>query len=160
MQVHARLFIDSLRHDFRCAFEDLAFVDDVDLCIDFARVSNETGFGCDGDLFGNRRELEHDVFVVRVTSGDVYSRAMTNEASAFDVELVVAGRDLFEGEAAFGVGRGCGDHSAMRVEEGNSRVLHNRAVRILYRSGDPALRLLRAGRERHCTREKAERQCY
>ena len=56
----ARLFVDHLRHDFRRAFEDLSFVDDVYLRVDFARVGDESCLGCDRDLFGDRSELEHD----------------------------------------------------------------------------------------------------
>ncbi len=88
-------------------------MDDVDLCVDFARVGDETCFGCDRDLFGDRRDFEHDGDLLRVARRYANGRAMSHEAVAFDVELVVAGRDLFEREATFGVGGGCGDHSAI-----------------------------------------------
>ena len=59
LQIHARLFVNNLRHDFRRALHDLPFVDDVYLRVDFASVGDLSCFCCDRDLFGDWREFQN-----------------------------------------------------------------------------------------------------
>ena len=67
---------------------------------------------------------------------------MSHEAVALDVELIVAGRDVVEGEAAFCVGDCCTQHSLVRLSSETSSAAHNRAIRIFHGAVDLAVRVL------------------
>src|SRR5215208_7742226 len=59
LQVNTRLFVDNLRDDFGRTLEDLTLGNDVDLCVDFARIGDESCFGGNCDLFGDGSEFEN-----------------------------------------------------------------------------------------------------
>lgn len=73
---------------------------------------------------------------------------MANEACAFDVELIGAGRDAVEREATFGVCDCRTQHDVVRVAYGDVRAAYHRAIRIFNSSGDLAVGVL-------CSREGA-----
>ncbi len=159
LQIHAWLFIDHLRHHFRRTFEDLALVDEVHLRVDLARVGDESGFRSDGDLFGDRRKLEHNGEIDRASLGDVNGRAMSHETSALDSELIVAGREPFKSEATLCVGRRSSNHVAVGIQQRNAGAADNRAVRILHGTVDASVRFLRESNEWHRAREQPAPQC-
>ena len=65
---------------------------------------------------------------------------MPDKAVPFDVELIIAGRDVVESEASLIVRDCCTEHRLVGMQQRNGRTAHSRAIRILNRARDLPLR--------------------
>ena len=74
----------------------------------------------------------------------------------FDVELIIAGRDVVEREVSVCVGD-CAARNTARLacQQRNIRAAHNRAIRIFHGSGDLAVGFLAERDKRQRAREKS-----